>query len=219
MRVSRCSRLLVVGVIAAMGLVLPGTTADAVTAPPEITTTSLPSVIQGNKYPTTTLKVKGGSWPYKWSVVGPNLPGYGAPLPYGLKLSSGGVLSGATGYPYSAPIPITIQVTDRKGVTAVRDFEIVVRHFNITTASLKAGKKGAFYFAPVKTDGKCIEGQRMGWWTHDTGEALPSGLKLSPSGVISGVPKVTGTTNIVVLAQCPWFNNGFALKSFTLTVN
>jgi hypothetical protein len=205
----RLLSLLAVAAIAAFGLVIPAT-ATAAPAPPEITTTSLPSVIQGTKYPATTLKVKGGSWPYKWSVVSGSLP-------YGLKLSSGGRLTGATGYPYSAPIPITVQVTDRKGVTAVRDFEIVVQHFTITTPSLKNGKKGGFYYVPLKTNGGCIEGQKMSWFLHEG--TLPAGLKLSYYGVLSGVPKVTGTTTFSVLAQCPWFNNGSHVKEFTLTVN
>src|SRR5690349_7345313 len=106
MRKIRTLSLMAVGALAAAVLVAP-TPAVAVTAPPEITTTSLPSVIQGTRYPATTLKVSGGTWPYKWSVVAGSLP-------YGLTLSSGGRLTGATNYPFTAPVPVTIQVTDKK---------------------------------------------------------------------------------------------------------
>lgn len=212
MRASRFASVLIAVLLAAAGLVLPSTRADAAPLPPEITTTSLPSVIQGTKYPTTTLKVKGGSWPYKWSVVAGSLP-------YGLKLTSGGQLSGATSWPFVAPIPITIQVTDRKGLTAVRDFEIVVRPYEITTPSLKDGKKGSYYYVQLKTDGKCIGFSKMVWSLQNTYDPLPAGLKLSPTGAISGVPKVAGTANIRVIAACSGDIWGGRHKEFTLTVN
>ncbi|RNL61235.1 hypothetical protein EFK50_17870 [Nocardioides marmoriginsengisoli] len=206
---SRLVRLLVIGLVAAVGFVVPAI-AVAAPAPPQITTASLPSVIQGTKYPTTTLKVTGGTWPYRWSVVA------GA-LPYGLKLSAGGQLSGATGYPYGTPIPITVQVKDAKGVTAVRDYQLVVTPFTVITPSLKNARKGAFYSATVKTNGGCINGKRLQWGVYNG--TLPAGLKMSTNGVISGIPKAAGASTFVAYAECPVFNNGAAGKTFTLTVN
>lgn len=218
---SRSIRLLVVGIIAAVGLVIPATVATAA-APPQITTASLPSVIQGAKYPTTTLKVTGGTWPYKWSVVG-------GQLPYGLKLSSGGQLSGATANALYSPHNITVQVKDAKGVTAVRDFQIVVHWWDIITPSLPTAKKGQFYYSQLKINGAClaypaehIYSQALSWSviTNTTNPGtLPAGLKISSSGVISGIPKAVGTSTFLVHAECALFNNGADAKTFTLTVS
>lgn len=218
---SRWVRLLVLAFVAAVGLVVPASVAAAAT-PPQITTASLPSVIQGAKYPTTALKVTGGTWPYKWSVVS-------GELPYGLKLSSGGQLSGATGNALFSPHNIAVQVKDAKGVTAVRNYQIVVTPWDIVTPTLPNAKKGYYYYTQLKINGGCIayptEGiysQRLRWSiiTNSTFPGtLPAGLKISDSGVISGFPKAVGTSTFLVHAECELFNNGADAKAFTLTVS
>lgn len=218
---SRYLRLVLISLVAAAGLVVPTTPASAAT-PPQITTTSLPSVIQGAKYPTTALKVTGGTWPYTWSVVAGSLP-------YGLKLSSGGQLSGATANSLFSPHNITVQVKDAKGATAVRAFQIVVTPWDIVTPSLKNAKKGQYYSAQLKINGRCLaypaEGiyhQNLNWRILQNTQypgTLPTGLKLSVNGgLISGFPKVTGTFTFLVHAECDLFNNGGDAKPFTLTV-
>jgi hypothetical protein len=57
-----------------------------VTGPPEVVTTSLPHGTKGQAYTATTLVARGGTAPYTWSHTGT--------LPYGMVLSSTGVLSG-----------------------------------------------------------------------------------------------------------------------------
>jgi hypothetical protein len=221
---SRTVRLIVL-VLAAAGLALPAAVANAA-APPQITTSSLPSVIQGTKYPTTPLKVTGGSWPYKWSIVA------GA-LPYGLKLTSGGQITGATAYPYGDTDPITFQVKDAKGATATRALTIHVTPWTITTTSLKNAKRGWPYSAQLKINGKClaypashIYSQSMDWFIATSRSypgTLPEGLKISSPvgasyGTISGTPKVAGTYTFVVGARCQLFNNGSDSQVLTLTV-
>lgn len=218
---SRSVRLLVVLLIAAIGLVVPASIATAA-SPPAITTTSLPDGIQGIKYPTTTLKVKGGSWPYKWSIVS-------GTLPYGLKLSSGGQLSGATAYIWSNPNVIEVQVKDAKGVTATRQLSFNIKAFEITTPTLPKAKKGQLYYAKPKINGGCLtypaEGvyyQRLRWRVATTPTypgTLPQGLKIADNGVISGAPKAAGTYTFLVVAECEYFMNGAAGKAFTLVVS
>lgn len=77
-----------------------------------------------------------------------------------------------------------------------------MRPYEITTPNLKDGKKGAYYSVQLKTDGKCIGFSKMVWSLQNTYDPLPAGLKLSPTGAISGVPKVTGTANIRMVAAC-----------------
>jgi hypothetical protein len=206
----RLVRLLVVGFVAALTLVIPATAATAA-GPLQITTASLPSVIQGKNYPATQLKSTGGTWPYTWSVVA-------GELPYGLKMTPGGRISGATGNALYSPHNITVQIKDKKGVTAVRNLQIVVNRFVITNTSLPKARKNVPYYAAMKTNGACLFGGKMGWEaTYQT--PLPTGMKISYNGVISGAPKVAGVFNVRIRAVCSVFNNGDTVKDFTLTVS
>lgn len=209
---SRLVRLLLVALVASLGIVTPVAIATAA-GTPQITTSSLPSVVQGKTYPATQLKVTGGTGPYTWSVA----PGSAETLPYGLKLSVGGRISGATANALYSPHDITFQVKDRNGLVAVRELQIVVNPFVITNASLPKAKKGFPYYVALKTNGACLFGGKMMW--EDFDHSLPTGLKLSYSGVISGVPKVVGTVNFRARAYCSLFNNGDTVKVLPLTVS
>ncbi|MCZ6689045.1 MAG: Ig domain-containing protein [Planctomycetota bacterium] len=83
-----------------------------------IDTTSLPDATESVSY-TTTLSASGGMPPYNWSLLA-------GPLPTGLSLSTGGVISGtpqATGL-----FPIEVRVTDTLPIPtfATRNFSLVV---------------------------------------------------------------------------------------------
>jgi len=86
-------------------------------APPSITTTSLPSGTQSTSY-SSTLAATGGTAPYSWSIVSGGLPA-------GLTLgASTGVIAGTpTGTGTSS---FTIQVTDSKSLTATKSLSITI---------------------------------------------------------------------------------------------
>ncbi len=157
-----------------------------------ITTTSLPNGAVGTGY-SQTLAATGGVTPYTWSVAGS--------LPAGLSLNtSTGVISGtptATG-----TSNFTVTVTDSTTPTAQtksQSLSITIDGasggaLSITTTSLSSGVEGADYSGTVGVSG----GVPPYTWSITVG-SLPPGLSLNTStGVISGTPSATGTSNFTV---------------------
>jgi hypothetical protein len=89
-----------------------------VNGPPSIITTSLPKGKKGVAYTTTTLVGRGGTLPYTWSHTGT--------LPFGMGLSSAGVLSGTPND--SGSFTVTIKLTDASNprITAERVLTLVI---------------------------------------------------------------------------------------------
>ena len=175
-----------------------------VVPPPSVTTTSLPNGTQNAAY-TTTLAATGGTTPYSWSVsVGT--------LPAGLTLAaSTGVISGtpsATG-----TTSFTVQVTDANSATATQPLSLtVVSPPSVTTTSLSNGTQNAAYTTTLAATG----GTTPYSWSVSVG-TLPAGLTLAAStGVISGTPSATGTTNFTV--QVTDANSQKATQALSLTV-
>jgi hypothetical protein len=88
----------------------------------QITTSSLPSGVQGNTYPTTTLAGSGGISPYTWVIAGNSASG----LPVGLSLSTSGVISGTPQAGTGGTYDITIQITESAGRSVVREFILII---------------------------------------------------------------------------------------------
>jgi len=102
---------------------------DSDTAPDTltITTTSIPSGVQGVWYG-ATLQAVGGVWPRSWSLASGTLPG-------GVSLDSGGVISGTP--TVTGSFGFTARVADRNGTTDTQAFTLVVAsetttYFDIT---------------------------------------------------------------------------------------
>ena len=158
--------------------------------PPSITTTSLPSGTQSTAY-SATLTATSGTTPYTWSLASGTLPS-------GLTLASAtGVISGtptATG-----TSNFTVTVTDATSLTASQALSISVNapassNLSITTTSLPSGTRNKAYSATLAATG----GTTPYIWSIASG-ALPSGLTLSSAtGVISGTPTASGTSNFTV---------------------
>lgn len=143
-----------------------------------ITTTTPPDAYVGKSY-STTLKTTGGVGTLHWSQ-------FGGSLPPGLKLSDSGVISGtptATGF-YGA----AIGVRDNFNQTGAAVF-INVHPITLTApTTLPGGLVGKAYpYTTFKASG----GKPTLAWTVTSG-ALPPGLKLSTSGVLSGTPSAAG---------------------------
>ena len=91
----------------------------AVSAPLNITTTSLQSGTIGITY-SQTLAATGGTSPYNWSINSGSLPA-------GLSLSSSGVISG-TPTAAGSPTSVTFKVTDANSLTATQSLSITTAY-------------------------------------------------------------------------------------------
>jgi hypothetical protein len=105
---------------------------NAVAAYLQVTTTSLPGGVTGASYTATTLQAAGGSGAgYTWALIT-------GPLPAGLTLTSGGLLSGVvTGPP--GTYPLTVQVTDSNADTATAPLILTVGTPAVATAGGPGG--------------------------------------------------------------------------------
>ena len=168
----------------------------------QISTQTITNAIRGKSY-TFTLKGKGGTAPYTWSISKGSLPN-------GLSLakSTGKI----TGTPTKAgTFKFTVQVKDNKGKTAVRELSIKVTQATIS-AKLKEGVRKAAYSVTLKASG----GTSPYTWAISKG-ALPDGLTLNKStGKITGTPTKAGTFSFTVKITDK--NKVVATKAFTLKV-
>jgi hypothetical protein len=116
--------------------------------------------------------------------------GYPAPtfsetglLPSGITLSSGGVLSGTT--TQSGTFHFTIDATNGVSPDATQSFTLIVTQlFQIWTSSLPDATPGQIYRQQLVAIGTGSDAILK--WKKVL--SLPTGLKLTPSGVLMGVP-------------------------------
>ena len=162
-----------------------------VAAPPlAITTTSLTNALEGTNYG-ENLSASGGVAPYAWSATG---------LPTGLSISPSGLISGT---PISAGVSnVTVTVTDSNGVVVNSSFTLQVgansptpqgapTALGITSTSLPNAMSGTNYDYQLTAVG----GITPYTWSAS---GLPSGVTISSSGLISGSPQFSGTSNLKV---------------------
>jgi sugar lactone lactonase YvrE len=182
-------------------------------APPSqlsITTTSLPPGTTGIPY-AQALSATGGTPPYIWSVAIGSLPS-------GLTLSPSGSISGT---PTGTSAQFTVQVTDSSSLTAQATLVIVINPGNANGLSITS--------PPTLPSAAVINGVGMPYvqaltaiagnppytWTLVSG-TLPTGLVLSPSGLISGTPQSTGVFTFTLRVND--ITNTIATQNFTLQV-
>jgi len=131
----------------------------------------------------------GETAPYAWSVA--PLKGL---LPPGLIMSSTGVIAGTP--TLGGTFNFSLQVTDSSLHAAQKGFSITISPapLSVATATLKAGVKGTAFSQQLVAGG----GTAPYRWSLAGGQ-LPDGLSLdSSTGLISGIPAVTGTFGISV---------------------
>ncbi|MGH9735298.1 MAG: putative Ig domain-containing protein [Candidatus Acidiferrales bacterium] len=173
-----------------------------------ISTSTLPSGTVGTAY-SATLQATGGSTPYDWSVSTGSLPA-------GLTLNaSSGLISGTP--TASGTTNFTAQVSDASNNTATKSLSIAVsaasQALTITTTSVPNGSTNTAYSAFLYAGG----GKTPYKWSI-SGGALPAGLTLNASsGLISGTPTASGTTNFT--AQVSDASNNTATKSLSIAVS
>ena len=153
-----------------------------------ISTSALPSGTQNSLY-SEPLQAFGGTGTYTWSIS------QGA-LPAGLNLATTtGVVSGTPTASGNSSFKATVTDTGSPAQTATAMISISVvaagTPLAIGSTSLPAGKPNKSYSATLNATG----GTSPYSWIITNG-ALPSGISLSSSGVISGKTAASGTTSL-----------------------
>jgi len=179
---------------------------------PTISTTSLAAGTQGTAY-SATVSAAGGTGPYSWSVSSGSLP---AGLSLGSGTTSSVTVSGTpTGQGTSN---FTMKVTDAAGLSATQMLSITVGPpppLAIATTTLASGTVGTAYSQTLQATG----GFQPYTWAVTVG-SLPAGLTLNTStGVISGTPTATGTSNFTVKATDSETPAATATANLSIAVN
>ena len=149
-------------------------------APVVIATQYLPVGAVGSPY-SIYLGASGGKSPYSWSLQS-------GQLPYGLTLNA--ATGSISGTPTAAgTISCTVKATDAQGaVSATKTFTLQIANYAIPNARI-----GYAYSYRMTASG----GTAPYSWLL-TGGALPPGLKLASSGVVSGTPIKIGSYTFMI---------------------
>ena len=171
---------------------------------PAITTTSLADGTVGEPYNQTLTAT--GTAPITWSL-------YDGSLPDGLTLSPAGVISGT---PTAAgTFTFIIDAANIAGgdmatfTVTIEAVAVVPVAPTITTTSLTDGTVDTFYSQTLEASGTAPITWSAPWGT------MPSWLTLSPAGVLSGTPTMSGSFTFTVEAAN---DAGSDTATFTLTV-
>ncbi len=143
-------------------------------------------VLQSGQPASVTLEVGGGTPPYSWA------PDPNTPLPPGMSLSGGGVLSGTPGQNGSFNFNAT--AADLGGNTFTQNFTVNVRPVRITTDyDLGVAQTGSAFSVTFASNGGTAP---ITWSTS----WLPNGLTLSSNGTLSGTPVSLGNYTFSITA-------------------
>jgi uncharacterized protein YhjY with autotransporter beta-barrel domain len=169
---------------------------------------SLPALTAGTLF-SQTLTSTGGTAPYGYSLSS------GA-LPVGLTLSAGGVLSGTPTQRGSYTFSVRSQ--DALGDFATKSYTgtVLVPALTITPATATAVQN-----VPFSLNIGVSGGVAPYSFLHEVvGGALPPGMALSSTGVLSGTPTTIGTTNFQIRVTDSSTGPGsyFELENFSFTV-
>ena len=157
-----------------------------------VVTTHLPSATEGSYYD-GRVTAFGGEGDYTWLVASGTLPA-------GLTLESNGSLYGTPTSP--GTVNFTVQVTDQATPlpdVASQQFTMTVAPpppLTVETTGLESGVQGQEYSQYLDAQG----GLGSLSWSLVSG-SLPSGLTLSSSGELSGIPQSAGTFNFTVQVE------------------
>ena len=150
-----------------------------------------------------TISATGGTGSYTFTSTGT--------LPTGLTLSSTGVLSGTPAVP--GIYNFTVTATDTLGATGSKSYMVAINPaLTITTTTLADGTA----IVPGYSETITATGG-TGALTFSAKGALPPGLTLSSSGIISGTPTTTGSFSFVVTASDSV--GATASQTYTIIIN
>jgi hypothetical protein len=169
---------------------------------PAITNTALADGAVGVPY-NQRLRASGGKSPYTFAITG-------GVLPPGLQLTGDTIHGTPTG---AVTSNLTFRVADANGRSSSRDLDLrIFNGLTITTGTLDDSYVGRSYAMTLTAVGGDIS-QPYRWTAIG---ALPAGLTLSPSGVISGTATTAGTTRFT--AQVTDNSNASTSRVFDLRV-
>ncbi len=152
-----------------------------------ISTTSLPAGTANSPY-TATLNATGGTGQFAWNVTG---------LPDGLSATQAGAISGTPTTPGTYSVQATAaSLSGTTTASASQTYSLVIAPaaLTFTISSLANATAGASYSAGVTASGGVAP------YTF-TATGLPTGLSISPSGVITGTTTVVGTATVVITVK------------------
>ncbi|WP_159845760.1 putative Ig domain-containing protein [Brevundimonas sp. G8] len=174
--------------------------------------TTLPAGGVGSAY-SQTIAANGGAAPYSYAVTA------GA-LPAGMTLASNGALSGtpSSGGSFTFTVTATDSSTGSGPYSGSRAYtlSIAAPTVTLTPATLPAATTGAAYSQTVTAGGGVAP-----YSYAVTAGALPAGVTLGASGVVSGTPTAGGTFNFTITATDSATGAGpySGSRAYALTVN
>jgi len=168
-----------------------------------VSTSSLPGGTVGGAY-SQSLAATGGTPPYTWSLLKGSLPG-------GLSLVAAGKIAGTASA--AGTFSFTVEVTDSAAVIATKQLAISVAGGLAiqTAAALPNASLNASYSQTLAAAG----GTPPYTWALTAG-ALPTPLKLSAAGAITGTPTAAGTFQFTITVTDS--AKATASQQFTLVV-
>jgi hypothetical protein len=184
-----------------------GEVLDPGAQPVAIATSVLAAVTEGDAY-AATLSAQGGIEPYRWSLQG------GA-LPSGVTLDAvSGLLSGTPTVP--GDYTFTVAVEDAAGDGAARPLtmhvDVRIPPVEVLTQALPDAQATIAYAQALEAIGG------LGPYVWSAISALPPGLSLSATGMLTGTPLVASTTPITVVATDAQDGTRRASRTLALTV-
>jgi hypothetical protein len=185
----------------------------ATTASPlTISTTSLVGGTVNTAY-SSTLSASGGTSPYTWSIIAGQLPA-------GLSLTSGGTIIGTP--TASGQFNFTIQAADAAATVQKASMALslsivpaptTVPALAISTGSLPGGTVNASYTGTLSATG----GTSPYSWSLASGQ-LPTGVTLSASGTITGVPTAGGQFSFAARVSDSSSAQQNAVQNYTISI-
>jgi len=172
----------------------------------QILTSSLPQGQAGASY-ITSLGAAGGTGSYLWDLESNSF------LPNGLTIASNGTILGVPNV--VGDFSFVVRVRDSGGNIALANFTIRINSnlLAIGTTSLPNGNLGGFYSQALT-----ITGGTQPYFISVFSGALPPGLSLSNSGVISGTPAALGASNFTIRVSDSSVGGGSALRPLAITI-
>ena len=175
-----------------------------------VTTSPLPTATEGVAFSQTFIAT-GGTTPYTWSIPSDVIP-------KGLVLNqTSGILAGVPTVhgTYNLPVKVTA-ANDTTTSTFFLQINGSRSLLTVTTIALIPAPTVNTYFSQQLT---ATGGTTPYIWSLASGSALPSGLALNSSGVISGIPTTTGTTSVTIQVTDTASIPTTANQTLTITVN
>lgn len=152
--------------------------------------TILPSGVTAVPYASSLTSATGGTAPYSYTVTAGALPG-------GIAMSLAGVFSGTpiAGGTFNFTVTATDSSSGSGPYSAMRAYSIAVTAITLSPLTLPNGTAGVAYTQTLTASG----GSAPYTYSVSAG-ALPAGMVISTTGLLSGTPTASGTFSFTVSA-------------------